>query len=302
MSIDLCPDWLVILKVTGYQSAKPRAPMKSRFLLTRAGDACFLGLDSMGAGQQEQEADARMPDFAFSAEASPMETNDPIPLFLSNPIEVPEQAGSLQPWDRAVLSSRILKTSILIVTAAAIVFAILSVGNPLVLFENVTASLFATSAPQDGTGQSMPMIQSTADTQPLLPTASEAPTDDEIATNLKTADQSQTNISQPSSEALLNRSQAWAEDARVQVRPVQPVQDPQEQVVQTAPEQIRPVQKQQQVMPLQRAKIVKNVRAKVVKNARVQVRPEQNAQAQDQSVQNAQAQKSRLVQSTGRLN
>jgi len=39
-----------------------------------------------------------------------------------------------------------------------------------------------------------------------------------------------------------------------------------------------------------------------VKNARVQVRPEQNAQAQDQSVQNAQAQKSRLVQSTGRLN
>jgi hypothetical protein len=276
--------------------------MKSRFLLTRASDSCVLGLDSKGAGQQEQETDARMPDFAFSAEASPMETNDPIPLFLSNPIEVPEQAGSLQPWDRAVLSSRILKTSILIVTAAAIVFAILSVGNPLVLFENVTASLFATSAPQDGTGQSMPMIQSTADTQPLLPTASDAPTDDEIATNLKTADQSQTNISQPSAEALLNQSQAWAEDARVQVRPVQPVQDPQAQVVQTAPEQIRPVQKQQQVRPLQRAKIVKNVRAKVVKNARVQVRPEQNAQAQDQSVQNAQAQKSRLVQSTGRLN
>ena len=139
----------------------------------------------------------------------------------------------------------------------------------------------------------MPIIQSTADTQPLPPTASKAPTDDEIATNLKTADQSQTDISQPSAEALLNQSQAWAEDARVQVRPVQPVQDPQAQVVQTAPEQIRPVQ---------RAKIVKNVRVKVVKNARVQVRPEQNAQAQDQSVQNAQAQKSRLVQSTGRLN
>jgi hypothetical protein len=257
----------------------------------------------MGAGQQEQEeADARMPDFAFSAEAFPMETNDPIPLFLSNPIEVPEQAGSLQPWERAVLSSRILKTSILIITAAAIVFAILSAGNPLVLFENAKASLFATSAPQDGTGQSMPIIQSTADTQPLPPTASEAPKDDEIAAALKTADQSQTDTRQPSPEALLNQSQAWAEDARVQVRPVQPVQDPQAQVVQTAPEQIRPVQKQQQVRPVQRAKIVKNVRAKVVKNARVQVRPEQNAQAQDQSVQNARAQKSRLVQSTGRLN
>ena len=231
-----------------------------------------------------------------------METNDPIPLFLSNPIEVPEQARSLQPWERAVLSSRILTTSILIVAAAAIVFAILSAGNPLVLFENATASLFATSAPQDGTGQSMPMIQSTADAQPLPPTASEAPTGDEIAATLKTADQSQTDTRQPSPEALLNQFQARAaeEDAEVQVRPVPPAQDPQAQVVQTAPEQIRPVQKQ--VRPVQRAKIVKNARAKVVKNSRAQVRPDQNAQAQDRSVQNAQAPKSRLVQSTGRLN
>jgi hypothetical protein len=231
-----------------------------------------------------------------------METNDPIPLFLSNPIEVPEQAGSLQLWERAVLSSRILKTSILTLTAAAIVFAILSTGNPLVLFESATASLFGTPAPQDGTGQSMPIIQSTADTQPLPPTASEAPTGNEIATSLKTADQSQTDTRQPSPEAALNQFQASAaeEDARPQVRPVQPVQDAQAQVVQNAPEQVRPVRKQ--VRPVQRAKIVKNARAKVVKNARVQVRPEQNAQAQDQSVQNARAQKSRLVQSTGRLN
>jgi len=215
-----------------------------------------------------------------------METNDPIPLFLSNPIEIPEQTASLRPWERAVTASRILTIGIWFVTAAAIVFAVLSVRNPLALFENATASLFATSAPQDGTGQSMPMIQSTADTQPLPPTASEAPTDDEIATNLKTADQSQTDISQPSAEALLSQFQAWTDDARAKVRPLQPVQA---QVAQTAPEQIRPVQKQQQVRPVQRAKIVKNARAKVVKNARVRVRPEQNAQAQDRSVQNARA-------------
>jgi hypothetical protein len=184
-----------------------------------------------------------------------------------------------------------LKTSILIVTAAAIGFAILSVGNPLVLFENVTASLFATSAPQDGTGQSMPIIQSTADTQPLPPTASEAPTGDEIATTLKTADQSQTDIRQPSPEALLNQFQAWAAEedaqAQVQVRPVPPVQNAQAQVAQTASEQVRPVQKQRQVRPAQnaRAKVVKNSRA----NARAQVRPEQNAQTQVRSVQNAQA-------------
>ena len=233
-----------------------------------------------------------------------MATNNPIPLFLSDPIEVPEQAASLQAWERAVIASRIVTTAICFVTAAAIVFAVLSVRNPLALFENATASLFATSAPQDGTGQSMPIIQSTADTQPLPPTAREAPKGDEIAAALKTADQSQTDTRPPSPEAPLNQFQAWAvgDDARPQVRPVQPVQDAQAQVVQTAPEQVRPVQKQQQVRPVQRAKIVKNARAIVVKNARVQVRPEQNAQAQDQSVQNAQAQKSRLMQSTGRLN
>ena len=231
-----------------------------------------------------------------------MATNDPIPLFLSDPIEVPEQAGSLQAWEKAVIASRILTTGIWFVTAAAIVFAVLSVRNPLALIENATASLFATSAPQDGTGQSMPIIQSTADTQPLPPTASEARTADEIDATLKTADQSQADTPQPSREALLNQFHTWAaeEDAQAPVRPVQPVQA---QVVQTAPEQVPPVQKQQQVRPVQRAKIVKNARAQLQRaRNRAQVRPEQNAQAQVRSVQNAQAQKSRLVQSTGRLN
>jgi hypothetical protein len=233
-----------------------------------------------------------------------METNDPIPLFLSNPIEIPEQTASLRPWERAVTASRILTIGIWFVTAAAIVFAVLSVRNPLALFENATASLFATSAPQDGTGQSMPIIQSTADTQPLPPTASEVPTGDEIAATLKTADQSHTDIRQPTPEAALNQFQASEveEDAQAQVRPVQPIQDPQAQVVQTAPEQVPAVQKQRQVRPVQRAEVVKNARAKGVKNARGQVRREHNAQAQDRSLQNAQAPASRLVQSTGRLN
>ena len=228
-----------------------------------------------------------------------MATNDLIPLFLSDPVEVPEQAGGLQAWERAVIASRIITTGIWFVAAAAIVFAVLSVRNPLALFENAAASLFATSAPQDGTGQSMPIIQSTADTQPLPPTASEVPTGDEIATTLKTADQSQTDIRQPSPEGLLNQFQAWAaeEDAQAQVRPVQPVRNAQDQVAQTAPEQVRPVRTQRQVRPAQnvRAKVVKNARAKGVKNARAQVRPEQNAQVQNRSAQDAQA--PRLLQS-----
>jgi hypothetical protein len=163
----------------------------------------------------------------------------------------------------------ILKTSILVVVAAAIVFAILSVGNPLVLFVNATASRFATSAPQDGTGQSVPIVQSTAGAQALPPTASEAPTGNEIAAAFKTAYDSQTEIRQPPAEALLNQFQAWAaeEDARAQDRPVQPVQDAQAQVVQN-PRPVRPVQN------------ARRAEVRPVKNARAKVRREQNARAQ----------------------
>jgi hypothetical protein len=221
-----------------------------------------------------------MPDFAFSMEASPMATNNLIPLFLSDHTEEPEQPVIGKAWHRAAISSRILKTSILVVTAAAIVFAIRLVGNPLVLFTNTTASLVATSAPQDG-AQSMPTIQSTADAPALPPTASEAPTGEEIAAASNIAYQSHTENPQPAADGLFKEYQAWAaeEDARTQVRPVQT--------------QVRPVQNARaEVGPARtaRAKVVKNARAQVRReqNVRVQVRPVQNTQAQAQPVQNAQ--------------
>ena len=199
--------------------------------------------------------------------------DDPLPLFLSNHSEEPEQQPGIgKAWDRAVL----------VVTAAAIVFAALLVGNPLAIFANSTASLVATSAPQDGTTQSMPVIQSTADAQ--APTASEVPTGDEIAAAFKTAYQSQT------TEALFTQFQAWVarEDARAQVRPVQPVQDAQAQVVQSAHAQVGPVQKHRHI---RHPREEKNARAHVRReqDARAQERPVQNAQAQVGPVQNAQA-------------
>jgi hypothetical protein len=221
-----------------------------------------------------------MPDFAFSVEASPMATNNLIPLFLSDHTEEPEQPVIGKAWHRAAISSRILKTSILVVTAAAIVFAIRLAGNPLVLFTNTTTSLVATSAPQDG-AQSMPTIQSTAEAQALPPTASEAPTGEEIAAASNIAYQSHTENPQPAADGLFKEYQAWAaeEDARTQVRPVQ--------------KQVRPVQNARaEVGPARtaRAKVVKNARAQVRReqNVRVQVRPVQNTQAQAQPVQNAQ--------------
>src|SRR5882724_3987334 len=269
-----------------------------------------------------------MPDFALSMEASPMATNDPIPLFLSDHTEEPEQPVIGK--DRAVIWSRIVKTGILVVTAA-VVLAMLSGGNPLGLFENAMASLVATSTPQDDTGQSMPSIQSTADAQALPPAASEAPTGGEKAAAFKaaafkTADQSQTEIRQPPADVLLNKFQAWAaeedarpqvprvqpvqeEDARPQVQRIQPVQDAQAQVVQDAQAQavqnaraqVRHVQKQRRVRHAQNAR-VRNARAQMrrAQNARAQARPEQNAQAQDRPVQDAQPPS--LLQSLGLRN
>jgi hypothetical protein len=245
--------------------------------------------------------------------------DQPVPLFLSDRTEEPEQPGIGKAWDGAAISSRILTTSILVVTAAAIVFANL-VGNPIALLANATASLVGTSASRDET-PSRPTIQSTADAQALPPTASEAPTGEEITAAFKSALQSQTEIREPPAEALLKQFQAWAaeKDSQAQARPEQSVQDAraevqddqaqavqndQTQAVQNARAQVRPVQKHRHVKPVHnaqaeirpehnaRAKVrpVQNARAQMRReqNARVQVRPVQNTQAQVQPVQNAQ--------------
>src|ERR1700730_12098116 len=60
-------------------------------------------------------------------------SDDPVPLFLSDPAEECEPPATGKVWYRAAISSRNLKTSILVVTAAGIVFAVLAVGNPIAL-------------------------------------------------------------------------------------------------------------------------------------------------------------------------
>ena len=190
-----------------------------------------------------------------------------------------KQPGIGNAWHRTVISSRILKTSILVATVTVI--AILTVGNPIALFANVTASLVDTWVFQPGTGQS------TTGAQALPPTARDAPTRDEIAAALVPADQTQTEISEPPAEVLVKQFQAWAaeEDARAQVGPVQPVQDAPAQVVQNVSERVRPMQKHRQLRPVQNAQAeirpVQNPQAKVRReqNARVQVRPAPDARS-----------------------
>jgi hypothetical protein len=227
----------------------------------------------------------------------------PLPVFLSERADEPEQPGIGIAWDRTVVSSRILKISILVATATAIGIAILSVGNPVGFFANVTASLVDISALRPGTEPSTPTIQTAAGTEDLPPTArdeptvnpganpepappsddkttlrpqtSGSPTRNEIAGVFEPADQSQTEVRQPSTDALFKQFQAWA--AEQDARP-----------------QVRPLQKRRHVRSIPNARaearLERHPRAKVRReqNARAQVPPVTDARAQDQPLQNAQ--------------
>ena len=231
-----------------------------------------------------------------------------LPLFLSGHADEHEERGSLL----------LLNASIFVLVASLVGMAIiLSLGNPAKVFADIKASLTDISALQPGTVQSTPTIpsaptvqsaaeavQSTADAQALPPTAKDAPTRDEIAAAPEPAGQSQTENSEPASEALFRQFQAWAaeEGTRAQVKPVQPAQDAPAQVaqdapapvVENAPSPVRPMQKQRARSGQNgRAEIrhVQKPRAKDLReqNARVQAPHVTDARAQDQPLQNVQA-------------
>lgn len=173
--------------------------------------------------------------------------------------------------------SRILTAGILVVTAATIAFTLV-VGNPLVLFANPTAFLAALSASQDGTRQETPMLQSSAGAPALPPMASAAPTNNEIVASSKAADQSQTEIAQAPTQALLGQFQAWAagKDAQAEVPPSQPVQEAKADPVTTDPVQADPVN----ASPAQEARTSSEVKTSEVKTSAAQADPVDDARAE----------------------
>jgi hypothetical protein len=226
---------------------------------------------------------------------------DSSPIFLSEHAEKTEQPDIGKALASEVISSRILKTSILAVAATAVGIAVLSIGNPVALVANVTDSWVDKSALQPGADPSTSTIQSIAGTQDLPPTTTQAPTRDEVAAASEPAGQNQAEIGQPTAEALLKEFEAWAakedtkEDTRAQVEPIRPVQVAPVQVVQDAPAQVQPVKKHRRVRSVRNARAEirphRNPRAKVVReeqNARIPVAPVADARAQEQAVQNSQ--------------
>ena len=158
--------------------------------------------------------------------------------------------------DRAVISSRVIEASIMVVMAAAITVTILSVGNPAALLAEVR------SAPQPGADQSMPIIQTSAIQSPADPEALSP--NDKIAA----ASQTQTATSEPSSsEALFREFQAWAAE-----------QDARAKLGRDAQKHRRAARAEIQNTQEPRARIRQQ-------NARVQARPAQDARAQNQPEQ-----------------
>jgi hypothetical protein len=229
--------------------------------------------------------------------------DDRYPVFLSEQAEETGQPDIGKAWHIAVISSRILKTSIWAVAVTAIGIGILSVGDPVALVANVTATWADKSALQPDNDPSAPAIQSIADTQDLPPTTTNAPTRDETAAAIEPADQSQAEIGQPLTEALFKQFQAWADeqDTQAQVEPKQPVQDAPVQVVQDAqaqavhdaPAQVRPVKKHRRVRSVQNARAeIRHQRNHRVRtreeSAPIPIAPVSDARAPEQPVQNSQ--------------
>jgi hypothetical protein len=228
-----------------------------------------------------------------------------LPRFLARE---PEWQSLGKAWDRAVISSHVLKASIWAAAATALSIAILSVvGNPVTLLAHVTASiadvtasLAHKSALQPDTYQSMPTTnQSSADIQALPTAAKDVLAREENAASSEPTGQNPTE----NGEGLFRRFQAWAAEKgeQAEVGPVQSVREATAQVVQNAPAPVvqnapaqiaedtraslKPKQKHRHVRAL------RNARAEMrpVHNPRMRVRREQNSRVQDPPAQEARA-------------
>jgi len=188
----------------------------------------------------------------------------------------------------AVISLRFFIVSTLVAAAATTGVSILSAGNPVTLFADATASLADKSGPQP-TGQSTPIIQSvviqpTADTETLLPTAQDVPTREINAP--EPTSQTKKENDEASLEALFREFQTWndEQDARDLAKPVQDDPAP---VAKNASASVRPVQKHA------RAEMIRDVREHRPnvqrKNERVQAQPVRDARALTRPVRDARA-------------
>lgn len=227
-----------------------------------------------------------------------MANKDDFRLVLSDPAKIPEPPDNGPAWRPTVVSSSILKGSVLLVAAAAIGFAVVLLGNPRALITSGRAFLTGASTPQDGTVQNqegvgqdqdappqeMPTVQSATDAEAPPPPASDAAADSETAPPSSPA--TQTENAQAPAQDLLTQFQAWAasQDTRAEVQPMQPAPAHMDRAMPEADSQAAasPQDTQPVNPPVPRrppAGRVKNAQAETrAKQTRAKPRPEPNAQ------------------------
>ena len=223
------------------------------------------------------------------------------PVFLSEPAEETGQpdlakadieADIGRAWDVALISSRILKASILAATVTAIGIAVVSIENPVSLVASVLDWGSDKPALQPDADPPAPTVQSIAIAgMQGLPTTTttDTPTRQEIAAAAEPARQSQpaepsqpveqaqpvqpsqAEIAEPVTEAMFKQFQAWAAEQEAQAGPAQaaPVR-----VAQDAP--VRSVKKHRRVRSVQNAR----AEVRLQRNQRARVREEQDPRGQ----------------------
>jgi hypothetical protein len=233
---------------------------------------------------------------------------DRSPDFLSGHAEETGQPDIAKGWDIAIISSRILRTSIMAVAVTAIGIAVLSIGNPVALVANVTDWWVDKPALQPEADPTTSPIQTIAATQDLPATTADAPSRDETVVagqpadqgqaetgqrQVEVAQQSQAETGQPVTEELFKQFQAWAAEEETRAKAGGAGQAAPVRVAQDAPAQARPVKKQRRVRSVQNARAEirpqrHRARVRDEQDARGQVPPVADPRAQDPSGQNGQ--------------
>ena len=145
--------------------------------------------------------------------------DDPVPLFLADPLDETEQSGV-----RKVLSSDFFRKAVLGFAATSTAFAVAWVVYAI-MFASVTASEVSRPAPRISAGQSASPLQSSNSAQ-ALPAPPATPSGDLLAA-FKTAVDNKAEVDQPAGETAFNQFKAWAVEEDVQAAPARQSEPPQ---------------------------------------------------------------------------
>jgi hypothetical protein len=173
--------------------------------------------NSIFEGRDEDTDDYRFTDrrpapYQFARSVANVRSDDSMPLFLSNPLDAPEQQDFENPWEgeqtwtkerkRPSATWRILKRGFLAVAAAAIIAGLFTLDATHAVIVNAKASfaglpsILLSASRSDATSRPAAPVQANIGARPVS-IAAVPPTRDEIAAALRVARQESARQAQP---------------------------------------------------------------------------------------------------------